>query len=582
MEEQNRILDVALKAASAAKDPTQQQCSLNVFFDQNLGDTNDGAFQEHSTDCQGTIGRMSSATDFIRKLYKILSNQGLQDVIGWAPQRDRFVVKDMEEFRKLVLPSVFKHSNFASFVRQLNKYGFHKVKNFDDIGDNTWTFRHPDFHADHRDALEKIKRKAPVSPHKSSYPESTTSESSNPKIESLQTEVLCMRTQIASLGAVVREVLTNVRILERSHQEALLEMVAFQRGMAQRDKRMAGLVQCLLRDNNDNGNRPDELQGGVPTQGGTTSPSWDQIVSRQQLLTTDREEDEKSAVSAPSLDAWPASSPEEWGVVGRTRSEGFTDRPLDGNMVTGEPIGEESVFTNSSGTPPQTPTHVRRAAAMFMPRWVAPPHVLVVEDDIISRKLSSKFLQVFGCTIDFAVDGVDAVDKMAHDKYDLVLMDIVMPNLDGISATAIIRRFDQSTPIISMTSNSRPNQIMSYYSSGMNDILPKPFKKGLLLDILVKHLTHLTVIRQQMSSSSMCFSPFATGIPSPDSSLDYGLGSPDRGDGSISPLVDLGLDDDPYNDILSNIMTSNEFSLKRERALDEEDPGGHECKRARE
>jgi CheY-like chemotaxis protein len=62
------------------------------------------------------------------------------------------------------------------------------------------------------------------------------------------------------------------------------------------------------------------------------------------------------------------------------------------------------------------------------------------------------------------------------------LQDIVMPKLDGVSATNLIRQFDHMTPIISMTSNSKPNEIMTYYHSGMNDILPKPFtKEGLLV-----------------------------------------------------------------------------------------------------
>ena len=59
-----------------------------------------------------------------------------------------------------------------------------------------------------------------------------------------------------------------------------------------------------------------------------------------------------------------------------------------------------------------------------------------------------------------------------------------MPKLDGVSATNLIHKFDQGTPIISMTSNSKPNEIVTYYSSGMNDILPKPFKKEGLLDML--------------------------------------------------------------------------------------------------
>jgi osomolarity two-component system response regulator SKN7 len=59
-----------------------------------------------------------------------------------------------------------------------------------------------------------------------------------------------------------------------------------------------------------------------------------------------------------------------------------------------------------------------------------------------------------------------------------------MPKLDGVSATSMIRQFDNMTPIISMTSNSRPQEVLKYLDSGMNDILSKPFTKDSLIDIL--------------------------------------------------------------------------------------------------
>lgn len=71
-----------------------------------------------------------------------------------------------------------------------------------------------------------------------------------------------------------------------------------------------------------------------------------------------------------------------------------------------------------------------------------------------------------------------------------------MPKLDGVSATTMIRQFDHRTPIISMTSNSCPQDILNYYSHGMNDILPKPFTRDGLLGMLEKHLMHLKAIQQ--------------------------------------------------------------------------------------
>lgn len=58
---------------------------------------------------------------------RMLEDTSFAHVVSWGPQGDCFVVKDMNEFTKSILPRMFKHSNFASFVRQLNKYDFHKV-----------------------------------------------------------------------------------------------------------------------------------------------------------------------------------------------------------------------------------------------------------------------------------------------------------------------------------------------------------------------------------------------------------------------------------------------------------------------
>lgn len=63
------------------------------------------------------------------KIKSMLENQAFQDVFCWSPSGTTFLVKDTNEFSKTILPKHFKHCNFASFVRQLNKYDFHKIRN---------------------------------------------------------------------------------------------------------------------------------------------------------------------------------------------------------------------------------------------------------------------------------------------------------------------------------------------------------------------------------------------------------------------------------------------------------------------
>ncbi|PFH46453.1 hypothetical protein AMATHDRAFT_154935 [Amanita thiersii Skay4041] len=270
---------------------------------------------------------------------------------------------------------------------------------------------------------------------------------------------------------------------------------------------------------------------------------------------------------------------EDEGEEGEVEEEEVV-RPTLSNLTQTRGVGSQSIskpgannYTSSTALTTTTGKHkLRVRRSTFVPGWAVPPRVLLVDDDAISRKLGSKFLQVFGCTIDVAVDGVAAVDKMNLEKYDLVLMDIVMPKLDGVSATSIIRKFDCMTPIISMTSNSKPNEILTYYSSGMNDILPKPFTKQGLLDVLEKHLMHLKAIQQmsriprslELPSTSSSANRPSSSSPS-TSSQPYSAASTSQdlvgtgNEGLINPIAGLGLTDEQYNLIVQGIVDGETF-----------------------
>ena len=82
---------------------------------------------DHALLAGDTEDGMPGAADFVRKLVRMLEDPVFANIVCWGVQRDCFIVKDMTEFTKVILPRLFKHSNFASFVRQLNKYDFHKA-----------------------------------------------------------------------------------------------------------------------------------------------------------------------------------------------------------------------------------------------------------------------------------------------------------------------------------------------------------------------------------------------------------------------------------------------------------------------
>lgn len=112
----------------------------------------------------------------------MLEDPNFSEIVSWGYTNDSFVVKDMNSFTRSILPLHFKHSNFASFVRQLNKYDFHKVKNPEDgmsrYGEHTWEFKHPNFRADMKDSLEHIKVSTLTTNHRLNWVVVLTSPSS--------------------------------------------------------------------------------------------------------------------------------------------------------------------------------------------------------------------------------------------------------------------------------------------------------------------------------------------------------------------------------------------------------------------
>ncbi len=117
--------------------------------------------------------------------------------------------------------------------------------------------------------------------------------------------------------------------------------------------------------------------------------------------------------------------------------------------------------------------------------------ILVVEDNIINQKVASLMLQKTGCIIETAINGQEAVDMINKTKYDLVLMDIHMPVLSGVEATAKIRALQQNdnyTTIIAMTADAMKGDREKYISAGMDDYISKPIKQDILFDVLSRWL----------------------------------------------------------------------------------------------
>jgi len=112
--------------------------------------------------------------------------------------------------------------------------------------------------------------------------------------------------------------------------------------------------------------------------------------------------------------------------------------------------------------------------------------LLLVEDNEINRQVAIEFLADTGAEIDIAQNGQEAVDLTRQYAFDVVLMDIQMPVMDGLTAARAIRRFDEDTPIVAMTAHAMEGDKEKSLDAGMNDHLTKPIEPMKLYEILAK------------------------------------------------------------------------------------------------
>jgi CheY-like chemotaxis protein len=111
-------------------------------------------------------------------------------------------------------------------------------------------------------------------------------------------------------------------------------------------------------------------------------------------------------------------------------------------------------------------------------------HILVVDDNATNRMVAQSLVEMFDCTSESAEDGEEAVEAALTGRFDLILMDIRMPRMDGIAATRAIRALPGrigAVPIIALTANADPDDAESYLAAGMNGVVEKPMKPEHLL-----------------------------------------------------------------------------------------------------
>ncbi|MDO8302470.1 MAG: response regulator [Sedimentisphaerales bacterium] len=133
------------------------------------------------------------------------------------------------------------------------------------------------------------------------------------------------------------------------------------------------------------------------------------------------------------------------------------------------------------------------------------PNVLFAEDVLINRTLVEIVLKRTGCTVTSCSNGKEAVEQAEKQKFDVILMDIQMPVMDGIEATKLIKAgtVNKNTPIIALTANSSKEDAMMCLDAGFDDHLSKSAKHESLIRKIYRYAKQADSVRRALSGGEI-------------------------------------------------------------------------------
>jgi hypothetical protein len=192
----------------------------------------------------------SVPTSFLQKTFDMLNESSLSGTVSWSEDGSEFIIYNTNEFSEKVLPLYFKHSNFASFIRQLNMYDFHKLRSTS----QEHIYKHPKFIRDHPEYLKDIHRKTPDN----SWPLATRGSMKQPEMTPVINKLVQMHQTNIKYHSQITNLEDKVTDLTKKNKLLTDQLIENQDRMRGIEKALMFFANCMK------GNSSSEEFGRVP------------------------------------------------------------------------------------------------------------------------------------------------------------------------------------------------------------------------------------------------------------------------------------------------------------------------------
>ncbi|KAI8343050.1 HSF-type DNA-binding-domain-containing protein [Chlamydoabsidia padenii] len=390
--------------------------------------------------------------EFVKKLFSMLENNAYPSILTWGLEGKTFIVIEPTEFSKLVLPQHFKHANFASFVRQLNKYDFHKIRHQNDAwpyGHQAWEFYHSHFRYKQKELLKGIKRK-PTNHTNTKIPSKPSTQKlllpstvSTIDREIVSEEMCTLSQELIEIQKSHLALTNKLRSMALQHEFVVETVLGFKKVMTAQDDFIHTIA------NNLGGGSDDPLLLQLSSQS-----DQDRLTKISQYI------EEKQRQLSPYLK--------------------FDQGALH--------VPPPPILVPPSAVPSIRDDH-------HFCQWSMNPRVLLAVSNKDSNNkniqdLMYQWLDSFGCLIESKY--INSLDDPFDtcDRYDLLFVDedLLSANLRVLTN---MRQANPWIPLIGLCKEISEQSFLDWIKYGVTDVLSRPFQQKSICKMVDKYCSHM-------------------------------------------------------------------------------------------